>query len=56
MAINPADSTVVVPVDSTMTVPRDSIVVRKIENPADSAAVKPDYMEPEPQADSVSIK
>ena len=31
-------------------------VVRKIENPADSAAVKPDYMEPEPQADSVSVK
>ena len=64
MAINPVDSTVVVPVDSTMTVPRDSIsvmptdslVVHKIENPTDSAAVKPDYMMPGFQADSVSVK
>lgn len=31
-------------------------VVRKIENPADSTAVKPDYMVPEPQADNVSVK
>ena len=31
-------------------------VVHKIENPADSTAVKPDYMVPEPQADTVSVK
>ena len=56
LTVNPADSMAVSPVDSTMAVPKDSIVVHKIENPADSAAVKPDYMVPEQQADSVSVK